>query len=91
MISPGDWAYDPVAEVWRPLALIEAGTERADLAAGELEDMLDHGAEVPAWFTPPAVAPGTAPGPAAAPRAGAGHLPDRPVRLGQVHPGPRAA
>jgi len=56
VISPGDWAYDPVAEVWRPLALIEAGTERADLSPGELEDLLDRGAEVPAWFTPPAVA-----------------------------------
>ena len=56
MLSPGDWAYDPAAEVWRPLSLIEAGTERTDLAAGELEDMLDHGVEVPAWFTPPAVA-----------------------------------
>jgi sulfate adenylyltransferase len=56
VISPGDWAYDPAAEVWRPLALIEAGTERADLAPGELEDLLDRGGEVPAWFTPPAVA-----------------------------------
>jgi sulfate adenylyltransferase len=56
VLSPGDWAYDPVAEVWRPLSLIEAGTERTDLASGELEDMLDHGVEVPAWFTPPAVA-----------------------------------
>jgi sulfate adenylyltransferase len=56
VLSPGDWAYDPAAEVWRPLSLIEAGTERTDLASGELEDMLDHGVEVPAWFTPPAVA-----------------------------------
>jgi sulfate adenylyltransferase len=56
VLSPGDWAYDPLAEVWRPLSLIEAGTERTDLASGELEDMLDHGVEVPAWFTPPAVA-----------------------------------
>jgi sulfate adenylyltransferase len=56
VISPGDWAYDPAAEVWRPLALIEAGTERADLSTGELEDLLDRGGEVPAWFTPPAVA-----------------------------------
>jgi sulfate adenylyltransferase len=42
--------------VWRPLALIEAGTERDDLSPGELGDLLDAGAEVPAWFTPPAVA-----------------------------------
>jgi sulfate adenylyltransferase len=56
VLSPGDWAYDPAAEVWRPLSLIEAGTERTDLASGELEDMLDRGVEVPSWFTPPAVA-----------------------------------
>jgi sulfate adenylyltransferase len=55
-VRTGDWAYDPVAEVWRPLALIEAGTERADLSPDELADLLDAGAEVPAWFTPPAVA-----------------------------------
>jgi len=56
VVSAGDWAYDRAAEVWRPLALIEPGTERADLAVGELEDLLDRGEEVPAWFTPPAVA-----------------------------------
>ena len=56
VMSAGDWAYDRAAEVWRPLALIEPGTERADLAMGELEDLLDRGEEVPAWFTPPAVA-----------------------------------
>jgi sulfate adenylyltransferase len=56
VVSAGDWAYDRAAEVWRPLALIEPGTERADLAMGELEDLLDRGEEVPAWFSPPAVA-----------------------------------
>jgi sulfate adenylyltransferase len=56
VVSAADWAYDRVADVWRPLALIEAGTERAELAPGELGDLLDAGAEVPAWFTPPAVA-----------------------------------
>jgi sulfate adenylyltransferase len=56
VVRAGDWAYDPAAEVWRPLALIEAGTERADLSPDELSDLLDAGAEVPAWFTPPAVA-----------------------------------
>jgi sulfate adenylyltransferase len=56
VVSAGDWAYDPIAEVWRPLTLIEAGTERADLSPDELGDLLDAGAEVPAWFTPPAVA-----------------------------------
>jgi sulfate adenylyltransferase len=56
VLPSGDWAYDPRAEVWRPLSLIEAGTEQEDLSAGELEDLLDAGAEVPAWFMPPAVA-----------------------------------
>src|SRR5215470_1315001 len=56
VVSAGDWAYDRAAEVWRPLALIEPGTERADLAMGELEDLLDRGEEVPTWFSPPAVA-----------------------------------
>ncbi|MBO0775090.1 MAG: adenylyl-sulfate kinase [Actinobacteria bacterium] len=56
VLSAGDWAYDRAAEVWRPLALIEPGTECPDLAGGELEDLLERGGEVPAWFTPPAVA-----------------------------------
>jgi sulfate adenylyltransferase len=56
VVQAGDWAYDPVAEVWRPLALIEAGTEREDLSPDELADLLDAGADVPSWFTPPAVA-----------------------------------
>jgi sulfate adenylyltransferase len=56
VVRSGDWAYDPAAEVWRPLALIEAGTERGDLSPGELGDLLDAGAEIPAWFTPAAVA-----------------------------------
>jgi sulfate adenylyltransferase len=51
----GEWAYDRAAEVWRPLALIEPGTEQSDLAAGELEDLLDRGEDVPAWYTPPGV------------------------------------
>jgi sulfate adenylyltransferase len=42
--------------VWRPLALIEAGTEMEDLSVDQLGDLLDAGTEVPAWFTPPAVA-----------------------------------
>ena len=51
----GEWAYDRAAEVWRPLALIEPGTEQSDLAPGELEDLLDRGEEVPAWYAPPGV------------------------------------
>ena len=56
VLTVGTWAYDPRAEVWRPLALIETGTERDDLSPGELGDLLDAGAEVPDWFTPEAVA-----------------------------------
>ncbi len=55
VLPGGEWAYDRAAEVWRPLALIEPGTEQSDLAAGELEDLLDRGEEVPAWFAPPGV------------------------------------
>jgi sulfate adenylyltransferase len=56
VVRSGDWAYDPRAEVWRPLALIEAGTEREDLSADQLGDLLDAGSDIPSWFTPPAVA-----------------------------------
>jgi sulfate adenylyltransferase len=56
VVEAGEWSYDRAAEVWRPLALIEPGTEQTDLAAGELEDLLDRGEEVPAWYAPPAVA-----------------------------------
>jgi sulfate adenylyltransferase len=56
VLTVGTWAYDPRAEVWRPLGLIETGTERDDLSADELGDLLDAGAQVPDWFTPDAVA-----------------------------------
>ncbi len=56
LVPSGDWAYDPRADVWRPLSLIEAGTEREDLSAGQLGDLLDAGADIPPWLTPPAVA-----------------------------------
>lgn len=55
VVSAGDWAYDPKAEVWRPLSLIEAGTEIGDLSADQLGDMLDTGAPIPSWFAPDAV------------------------------------
>jgi sulfate adenylyltransferase len=55
VISPGEWAYDPRSEVWRPLALIEPGAEQGELTDSELGALLDFGAEVPAWFTPPSV------------------------------------
>jgi sulfate adenylyltransferase len=56
IVGSGDWAYDPRAEVWRPYALIEAGTEREDLSADQLGDLLDAGTEIPDWVMPPAVA-----------------------------------
>jgi sulfate adenylyltransferase len=56
VLPSGDWAYDPRAEVLRPLSLIEPGTEREDMSEGQLGDLLDAGADVPAWLTPPAVA-----------------------------------
>jgi sulfate adenylyltransferase len=56
VLPSGDWAYDPQAEVWRPLALIEPGNEIGDLTADQLADMLDTGAEVPDWFASPEVA-----------------------------------
>ena len=56
VVRSGDWAYDPRAEVWRPLSLIEAGTELADLTSDQLGDLLDAGSEIPAWFTPAGVA-----------------------------------
>jgi sulfate adenylyltransferase len=56
ILSSGDWAYDPQAEVWRPHALIEPGTEREDLSADQLGDLLDAGSEIPPWVMPAAVA-----------------------------------
>jgi sulfate adenylyltransferase len=56
LVSAGDWAYDPRAEVWRPLALIEPGAERGLLGDEELASMLDGGEQPPSWHTPEAVA-----------------------------------
>jgi len=56
VLPSGDWAYDPRAEVWRPHALIEAGTEQEDLSADQLGDLLDSGSPIPSWVTPAAVA-----------------------------------
>src|SRR5262249_52274804 len=56
VLRSGDWAYDPRAEVWRPLSLIEAGTEIEDLTPDQLADMLDTGAQIPPWFASEAVA-----------------------------------
>jgi sulfate adenylyltransferase len=56
VVSAGEWAYDPLSEVWRPLALIEPGAEQGELADSELGALLDSGTEVPAWFAPQSVA-----------------------------------
>ncbi len=56
VISAGEWAYDPRSEVWRPLALIEPGAEQGELTDSEVGALLDSGAEIPSWFTPPSVA-----------------------------------
>ncbi len=56
ILPGGDWAYDPDAEVWRPHALIEPGTEQADLSADQLGDLLDAGSKIPSWVAPAAVA-----------------------------------
>lgn len=55
ILSEGEWAYDPRAEVWRPLALIEPGFEYDELSDGELVELLDSGAPVPAWLMPAGV------------------------------------
>jgi sulfate adenylyltransferase len=56
VLPAGDWAYDPRAEVWRPLALIEPGTEIEDVTADQLADMLDAGTQIPTWFASDEVA-----------------------------------
>ena len=50
ILAEGEWAYDPLAEVWRPLGLIEPGLEQGELTDGELGELLDSGAPVPAWL-----------------------------------------
>lgn len=56
ILDEGEWAFDPVAEVWRPLRLIEAGVERGELSDGELGELLDSGEPVPGWLMPADVA-----------------------------------
>jgi sulfate adenylyltransferase len=56
ILAEGEWAYDPAAEVWRPLGLIEPGLERGELSDGELGELLDSGRAVPAWLMPASVA-----------------------------------
>jgi sulfate adenylyltransferase len=56
VVAEGEWAYDPRAEVWRPLGLIEPGMELGELSDGELGELLDSGDQVPAWLMPAGVA-----------------------------------
>jgi sulfate adenylyltransferase len=56
ILTEGEWAYDPVAEVWRPLGRIEPGLERTELSDGEIGALLDHGEALPAWLMPAGVA-----------------------------------
>ena len=56
ILAEGEWAYDPLAEVWRPLGLIEPGLERTELSDGELGELLDAGEPLPAWLMPAGVA-----------------------------------
>jgi len=51
VIREAEWAYDPIREVWRPLALIEPGAERGELTDDEVGALLDSGDPIPAWFT----------------------------------------
>ena len=65
VISAGEWAYDPRSEVWRPLALIEPGTEqgRADRLPSSAT-LLDSGAEVPGLVRAAERGPSSCAGPA---------------------------
>lgn len=56
LVSVGEWAFDPIFDVWRPLGLIEPGVERGELSDGELGALLDAGESVPTWMMSPAVA-----------------------------------
>jgi sulfate adenylyltransferase len=56
VLTEPEWAYDPAAEVWRPLGLIAPGTERGELSGAELAELLDAGDPVPTWLMPEGVA-----------------------------------
>lgn len=56
ILAEGEWAYDPIAEVWRPLGLIEPGMERGELSDSELGALLDSGDLLPEWLLPAGVA-----------------------------------
>ena len=56
IVAESEWAYDPLAEVWRPLGRIEPGLERGELSDGELGELLDSGEPLPSWLMPASVA-----------------------------------
>src|SRR6266702_7236561 len=56
VLPSGDCAYDARAEACRQPSLVEAGTEIEDLTTDQLADMLDTGAQIPAWYASEAVA-----------------------------------
>jgi sulfate adenylyltransferase len=56
VLSAGEWAYDALAEVWRPLGLIDPGVERGEPSDGELGSVLDAGDPLPKWLLSPEVA-----------------------------------
>ncbi|MQY03998.1 adenylyl-sulfate kinase [Actinomadura macrotermitis] len=56
VVVPEPWGYDADVEVWRPVARIDPDHVQAELTPAQLNDLLDRGAPVPDWFTPPAVA-----------------------------------
>ena len=87
ILAEGEWAYDPVAEVWRPLGLIEPGLERGELSDGELGELLDSGEPVPAWLMPAGVAAELRRARPPQVRARRRRVLHRAVRIGQVHPG----
>ena len=55
VLTEPEWAYDPAAEVWRPLGLIAPGTERGELSGAELAELLDTDGPVPSWLMPEGV------------------------------------
>jgi len=56
VLAAGEWAYDALAEVWRPLGLIDPGVERGELSDAELGALLDAGDVAPGWLLSPEVA-----------------------------------
>jgi len=56
LVVPGVWGFDTSVDVWRPADRIAPDDLRAELTTEHLMELLDAGAEIPAWFTPAAVA-----------------------------------